>query len=247
MKKPSSDKTPSRETKRATNSNRAPATVRQPQRVSAEMNLAVTLRDRINLELDAQGVPAIRRPSYLAILTGRAAPSCRRWLDPDAPGLPDLQSFSALCLQFEADANYFLGFTSTRLSSTLTRGSTLKSSTGQEALESAQWVERVANALEGDPAVCTMVVMQGDEMWPKISDGDIVFIDQRVNALQGNGTYYLEFDGARFIRNVELRLAEGVVLSCNNPKYRDTQVPSESKERLVFLGRVRKSVSVLTY
>lgn len=247
MKKPPPTKTPSRKNGRAAPPKRAIVLTGQAKRTADGLNLAITLRDRLNLELDAQAVPPIRRPSFLAILTGRAAPSCRRWLDPDDPGLPDLQSFAALCLQFEADANYFLGFTSTRFSAALTRGATAKRSAGEGGGESTQWIEQVAKSLDDAATSYAMVVMKGDEMVPKISDGDIVFVDEQVREIQGNGTYYLDFEGTKLIRNIEQRLVDGLVLSCNNPKYKETIVPASAKARLLVLGRVRRSLSVLKY
>lgn len=215
--------------------------------VAASLDIAAILRDRLNHELDLQKVPVLSRPAYLAMMTGRAAPSCRRWLDPQNPGMPDLQSFASLCLQFEADANYFLGFTSTRFSAAITRDAMGLPAPSDADSEPSRWIETIGRALGDAPSACSIVIMKGDEMAPKINNGDVVFVDEHVAELQGNGTYYIEFQGRRLIRNVEDRLSDGLVFSCENPKYRETVVPPASKSSLTVLGRVSHSVSVMKY
>lgn len=214
---------------------------------AGSLDIATVLRDRLNHELDVRKIPTLSRPAYLAMMTGRAAPSCRRWLDPQDPGMPDLQSFASLCMQFEADANYFLGFTSTRLSALVSRDASGSPASGEADGAPSRWIEIVGHALGDAPTSCSMAVMKGDEMSPKINNGDVVFIDEQITEIQGNGTYYIEFQGRRLIRNVEDRLAEGLVLTCENARYREAVVTSKSKATLTVLGRVTRSVSVLTY
>lgn len=250
MKKPptgrskarSAGKTPSKQDERSATNPRT-----RKGGVAASLDIAAILRDRLNHELDLQKVPVLSRPAYLAMMTGRAAPSCRRWLDPQNPGMPDLQSFASLCLQFEADANYFLGFTSTRFSAAITRDALGLPAPSDADSEPSRWIETVGRALENAPSTCAIVIMKGDEMAPKINNGGIVFVDKQVTELQGNGTYYIEFQGRRLIRNVEDRLSDGLVLSCENPKYRETVVPTGTKSAMTVLGRVSHSVSVMKY
>lgn len=215
--------------------------------IASALDIAATLRDRLNQELDQQKVPTVSRPAYLAMMTGRAAPSCRRWLDSQNPGMPDLQSFASLCLQFEADANYLLGFTSLRFSTTVTRDASGLPAIGDPGKAPSRWIEAVDRALADIPSTCAMMTMKGDEMAPKINNGDAVFIDEQVNELQGNGTYYIEFHGRRLIRNIEDRLSDGLLLSCENPKYGQTIIPASSKQVLSVLGRVTRSVTVTKY
>lgn len=250
MKKPPTGKSKLRSASKTLSTRGAErATGSRPRKggVAASLDIAANLRDRLNHELDLQKVPVLSRPAYLAMMTGRAAPSCRRWLDPQSPGMPDLQSFASLCLQFEADANYFLGFTSTRFSAAITRDAMGLPAPSDADSEPSRWIETIGRALGDAPSSCAMVIMKGDEMAPKINNGDVVFVDEQVTELQGNGTYYIEFQGRRLIRNIEDRLSEGLSLSCENPKYRQMVVLASSKSVLTVLGRVTHSVTVAKY
>ncbi|KAJ8138531.1 hypothetical protein OY671_008256, partial [Metschnikowia pulcherrima] len=178
----SASKTPSKQDERSATNPRT-----RKGGVAASLDIAAVLRDRLNHELDSQKVPVLSRPAYLAMMTGRAAPSCRRWSDQQNPGMPDLQSFASLCSQFEADANYFSGFTSTRFSAAITRDASGIPAPSDADSEPSRWIETVGRALADAPSTCAMVVMKGDEMAPKINNGDIVFIDEHVTELQGNG------------------------------------------------------------
>jgi hypothetical protein len=81
----------------------------------APLDLIPGFRDRLLVELDAAGVAPRRRIGELCRITGRAAPTVRRWVDPDQPGLPDLESFARLCASLKVDLNYILGLTGVRL------------------------------------------------------------------------------------------------------------------------------------
>src|SRR5437867_12060429 len=68
-----------------------------PESSQQPLDLVPGFRDRLLMELDAAGVPARRRIAELCRITGRASPTVRRWVDPEQPGLPDLESFARLC------------------------------------------------------------------------------------------------------------------------------------------------------
>lgn len=161
--------------------------------------------------------------------------------------MPDLQSFASLCLQFDADANYFLGFTSTRFNTVINRDAAGMPAPSDADHEPSRWIAHIGQALADAPATCKMVIMKGDEMAPRINNSDLVFVDESITELQGNGTYYVEFEGRRLIRNVEDRLSDGLVLSCENPRYRETVIPAGSTVNLSILGRVSRSVSVMNF
>lgn len=247
MKKPivavRKPKAASKPKKVAPNRQRLGAPVTPRENIAASLPIAETLRDRLNIELSK--IPAPSRPTYLASVTQRATPTCRRWLDPNHPGMPDLQSFAALCIVFDADANYLLGFTSIRFPYIRNQG--VIESALDATSEPTRWVDHVRSALGDAAGACNMVAMKGDEMAPRIGDGDAVFVDESINKVQGNGTYYLEYEGRRFIRNVEDRLSDGLVLSCENTKYREIVVAAASAAKLTVLGRVRSSIHVQKY
>ena len=79
------------------------------------LDLIPGFRDRLLMELEAAGVPPRRRIGELCRITGRASPTVRRWVDPEQPGLPDLESFARLCRQLKVDLNYILGLTGVRM------------------------------------------------------------------------------------------------------------------------------------
>src|SRR5688500_11584394 len=68
-----------------------------PESSQEPLDLIPGFRDRLLMELEAAGVPPRRRIGELSRITGRASPTVRRWVDPEQPGLPDLESFARLC------------------------------------------------------------------------------------------------------------------------------------------------------
>ncbi len=200
------------------------------------LDLIPGFRDRLLLELDAAGVPPRRRIGELCRITGRASPTVRRWVDPEQPGLPDLESFARLCHSLRVDLNYILGLTRVRLP--------LPSIEALDASE--EWllaVKRVASrSLDGSEPM----VMPGDDMAPRINDGDVLFVDKRVTAVVGNGTYVIEYMGRTIVRNIEDRLAEGLLLRCGNERYSDVVVPQASlaSSDLRVVGKVVGRLSI---
>ncbi len=73
---------------------------------------------------------------------------------------------------------------------------------------------------------CITVV--GDEMEPTIKRGTKVWLDDSCNTIQGNGMYALEIDGRAIVRIVEDRPGEGVTLICENKRYREQVIPSQT-------------------
>jgi len=199
------------------------------------LDLIPGFRDRLLLELDAAGVPPRRRIGVLCRITGRASPTVRRWVDPQQPGLPDLESFARLCHSLKVDLNYILGLTRVRLP--------LPPSEGEGGDEWLLDVKRAASRSldESEPTV-----MQGDDMAPRINDGDVLFVDKRVTAVVGNGTYVIEYMGRTMVRNIEDRLSEGLVLRCANERYSDVVVPQASiaSSNLKVAGKVVGRLSI---
>lgn len=90
--------------------------------------------------------------------------------------------------------------------------------------------------------------MNGDDMDPRIKDGDVIFVDRRVTRVAGNGIYLVKYMGRTMVRNLEDRLSEGLALRCANESYADVIVPRGSATSgLTILGKVvaRQSVTAL--
>jgi hypothetical protein len=191
------------------------------------------LRDRLLRELDEAGIPPRRRIGRLCSITGRKSPTVRRWLDPEQPGLPDLESFARLCKSLNLSAGYLLGLA-------VRRAGHASTSPLDPALPWLGAVERSAALVQG----CETMLMTGDDMDPLIQDGDVLFVDRRVNKLAGNGTYEVEYAGRRMVRSIEDRLAEGLALRCANERYAEVLVSPKALPRLKIVGKVVASMGM---
>lgn len=204
------------------------------------LDLIPGFRDRLLMELEAAGVPPRRRIGELCRITGRASPTVRRWLDPEQPGLPDLESFARLCRQLKVDLNYILGLTGVRMPLPITPGAA-------DAQE--RWLQEVraaaARSLDGSQPL----VMRGDDMAPRVLDGDVLFVDRSVTAMAGNGVYVVEYAGRTMVRIVEDRLQAGFALCCANDRYAEVVVSQAAMASadLRIVGRVVGRLSVMPF
>lgn len=83
-------------------------------------------------------------------------------------------------------------------------------------------------------------VMQavGDSMEPNIRDGDLMLVRFDISSIREDGVYVVSYDGEIRVKRLTVNLGE-VVLSSDNPRYRDQRVPRiEADERLVVHGMV---------
>jgi hypothetical protein len=168
---------------------------------------------------------------YLALTTGSAVQTARRWIAPSRPGLPDLVSFSMLCEALQLDVNWMLGLTKTRLSL---------------APAQPEWLGELMSEIAKGAGDRVGVRVRGDEMEPAICAGDWVLIDKRDRRWGVNGTYLLEWDGREVLRDVETRIGAGLVLICANRKYADTVLEGEEAARSLgvrLLGRVTARIA----
>jgi len=208
-----------------------------PEASQEPLDLIPGFRDRLLMELEAAGVPPRRRIGELCRITGRASPTVRRWVDPEQPGLPDLESFARLCQSLKVDLNYILGLTGVRMPLPTQRGA-------PEADE--RWLLEVRSAAPRSLDGSEPMTMRGDDMAPRINDGDVLFVDRRVTSVAGNGTYVVEYMGRTMVRIIEDRFAEGFVLRCANDRYADVVVPQASipSSEIKIAGKVVGRLSV---
>ncbi|HET9643461.1 MAG TPA: S24 family peptidase [Burkholderiaceae bacterium] len=184
------------------------------------LDLIPGFRDRLLMELDAAGVAPRRRIGTLCRITGRSGPSVRRWIDLEEPGLPDLESFARLCQSLKVDVNYILGLTPLRLP--------LPEQKGELEDGDEPWLKEVRRVVSASLGGCEPMVMRGDDMAPKINDGDLLFIDRRQTIIAGNGIYLIDYMGRTMVRIVEDRLSDGIVLRCANERYADLTISPAS-------------------
>lgn len=200
----------------------------------ASLALVPGLRDRLVAEFERAGLPPRRRVSELSRITSRKTPTVRRWVDSAEPGLPDLESFVRLCRQLDVGAEYLLGLSPER------------KEPPQDSGQAGAWLGAIRHAAGRWPEGCEPLVMAGDDMEPRIRDGDVLFVDRRVTALSGNGTYVVQYMGRTMVRMVEDRLAEGWALRCANPLYSDIIVSPTAlaSGKLSLLGKVVRRLAV---
>jgi hypothetical protein len=193
-------------------------------------------------------IPKEGRLQYLCSMTGRKPQTVRRWIEPEKPGLPDLASFAAICVAFDSDANWMLGLTKTRYGlPRALEGEAMAG--GPPGGERFAWVEEIVRQVAESADGCDLFHMPGDDMEPKIKNGAPLLVDTRTKDFAGNGTYLLEYQRRTVVRNVESRIGEGLVLKCENPKYKETLIKDPSTARrmgLKVIGRVRLGVIVAT-
>lgn len=193
--------------------------------------------------LDHAGVPERGRIAIVARITHRARQGVARWfVEDEASGaLPDALSIYLFAQAFQADANHLFGFTQGRRPSLNLPGSvTGDGSAGGPQQADADPLMVLAKEIgERFPGRAAMT-MVGDEMEPTLKRGTKVWLDDDCTGIQGNGMYALDVDGRPIVRIVEDRLAEGVILSCENKRYREQLIPRADLEqqRIKVIGKV---------
>lgn len=207
---------------------------------SPAINLQPGLRDRLIEEMDKSKILEEERLQYLSMLTGRAPQTVRRWLAKEEPGLPDLISFASLCFRFDADANWMLGLAQTRFALP-------KAEAGSVQGDMPGWAVHIVKQVTENAVGCETAYMAGDDMEPKIKNGAPMLVDMEAKEIDANGTYLLEYQGKTLVRHVEIRIGEGLLLSCENVKYKPTILKDKTavkKLGLKVLGRVKLAVGV---
>lgn len=226
---------------------RASTRVGKPTRRGMAMTLLPGLRERLFKEMDGAKIPKEGRLQYLCSMTGRRPQTARRWIETEKPGLPDLESFASICGAFDTDANWMLGLTKTRYP--LPRGPEHGEATQSAQDENAKlgWMDYVIRQVAEDADGCSTFYMPGDDMEPRIKNGAPMLVDTRTKEIAGNGTYVLEYQRRTLVRNVESRIGEGLVLTCENPKYKQSVIKDAAAAKrmgLKVIGRVRLGIVV---
>lgn len=203
----------------------------------AALRLRPMIRDRLLAVMDLGAIPPQARLAHLHAVTGRAPQCSRRWIDPQQPGLPDLEAFALLCQGFELDANRFLGLVNTRAA---VDSEDMGSRGVSPCAEADAWVAAIVGELSQNVQGCRPMRMSGDEMEPVLCDGDLMFVDAGAQAVAGNGVYVLEAGGRTMVRHVECRL-DALVLSCANRRYEPCVISGRAAQRkagLTVVGKV---------
>jgi hypothetical protein len=208
--------------------------------------LPCLVRDRLMERLrDARVPDGHPQALHLAEITGRAYQTTRRWIDSDAPGLPDLQSFKLLCKGMDCDPSWMLGLSPQKRS--LKEATTVAAPLASRAAARSEWLDTVVRDVRHGMHGCQARQMRGEEMDPEIADGDMIFIDMQVCEFDGNGNYLVACDGRELVRRMEYRIGSGLILSCANPHYESVVIEDASRSRahgLQVLGRIEGVIQV---
>lgn len=216
----------------------------------ANVQLPTRFRNRLIAELALRDVDPKHYAAHLSKITGRAVQTAARWIDPDKPGLPDLHSLTTLCLLFEVDANWLLGLSSARIClNKAALPASLQTHPPLHEDTDFDWLAEVVR-LAMLPDWCQAAQMEGNDMAPLITHGAPFFIDTSVDHISSNGLYALRYRGQILVRHAELRIGEGVLLRCQNPKNTPIllkESDTASASAVVVLGRVAMAVNVLRF
>ena len=196
------------------------------------------LRDTLVGRLTAMGLPADKQVSFVADLTGCATQTVRRWLATSNPGLPDLRSFTRLCHELDISTDEVIGVGHAPSASGRAPESSL--------MRVARCVHGIARELDRRGHLAGPIRVSGDEMAPRLQEGDWVFLDQDAH-FTGSGLYGFERKGEVVIRRVQDRVGAGWVLTCDNKAYANGELGEMSARRmrgLRLLGRVRGVIAV---
>jgi hypothetical protein len=202
--------------------------------------LLPAFRDRLIDALDRVGVPQSARQAYVASLTSRAPQSVSRWLDPERPGLPDLESFVRLCVGLRCSSDSLLDL---QLDAAVDGSSAA-------SVDETTWAREVFQSMRCEYPDCDVVRMRGDEMAPAIRDGDAMFVDRGLQRILGNGIYALELAGRTVVRRVEAGLGAALTLKCEQAGYREHVFEDEdaaARMGLRVLGKVFGVVGVTRF
>ena len=210
--------------------------------LEVDFNLHPGLRERIISEMDGSKIPEDRRMHYLSMLTGRAIQTARRWIDEEKPGLPDLLSFARLCFRFDSDANWMLGLTQSRYPLPKLPGGI----GFQNDVAGTDWVGTLMEQIRERASCCEVRYMPGDDMEPRIKNGAAMWVDTATTEIQSNGVYLLEYQSRLLVRQVEIRIGDGLLLSCENARYKPTSIKDTATAKKVGLrviGQIKLSIS----
>ena len=83
-----------------------------------------------------------------------------------------------------------------------------------------------------------------DSMEPTIRKGDLVFIDTKINAYNGDGIYAFTIDGALFIKRIQKMIGGGYRMISDNEIYPPEVISDEVCQTAKFLGRFIRTVHI---
>jgi len=99
----------------------------------------------------------------------------------------------------------------------------------------ADWVR---NSLGVSVQDLALINVKGDSMEPVLSNEDLILVDMRVNGVEDNAIYVLQFNGVLLVKRLQRRFDGSVVIMSDNPRYTPETLAGDTVEALKVIGRV---------
>lgn len=99
----------------------------------------------------------------------------------------------------------------------------------------ADWAEQNIRAPREAVRVITA---RGDSMTGDIGDGDVLFVDSRVQEFDTDAIYVMNWQGRPLVKRLQMRRDGSVLIRSTNPAYEPEIVPAGEVDQLFISGRV---------
>lgn len=106
-----------------------------------------------------------------------------------------------------------------------------------ESVDIAEWqVKQLLGFIPAEGRV-QMVTVRGDSNWPKIKNGDVVFIDTNIRHFDGDAFYLINLHGFTMLKRLQLK-RDGMHVRSMNPAYESEIVAPGEFDQIHIGGRM---------
>lgn len=92
--------------------------------------------------------------------------------------------------------------------------------------------------LHAPTSAIRVITARGDSMVGDVNDGDVLFVDSRVQHFEADAVYVMNWQGRPLVKRLQLRRDGTLVIRSSNPAYEPEIVPPGEIDRLHISGRV---------
>ncbi|WP_373569386.1 MULTISPECIES: S24 family peptidase [unclassified Bradyrhizobium] len=90
-----------------------------------------------------------------------------------------------------------------------------------------------------NPRYARAMFARGDSMWPTISDGDLLLVDESITSVVDDGIYIIISQGAVRVKRLQVRRDGSLLIKSDNSAYEPELVPAEEIDDVRVAARVR--------
>lgn len=90
-----------------------------------------------------------------------------------------------------------------------------------------------------NPRYARAIFARGDSMWPTISDGDLLLVDESITTVIDDGIYIIVSQGAVRVKRLQMRRDGTLMLKSDNSVYETEVVPANEINDIKVAARVR--------